>query len=204
MPVSSEVEVCNIALGAIGAKSLITDLDPTQGTEERHCALFFNATREMVLRDKDWPFARKTIALVQLTDDPIPGWDYRYQYPTDCLAARKVINSTDAITPQKFELGISDDLNDKNIFSNQESAYLQYTARVTITPMYDSNFIFALAYALAARLAMPLTKKPAMQSSMQQQYMSLLSMAATNAANEEHQGDIESKYVSEISTARGG
>lgn len=199
---TTEAEICNIALGAIGAKSLITALDPNEGVEARHCTLFYEVTRNALLRSHDWQFARRTVALALTSEDLPPEWDYGYQYPNKCMRIHRVRSAADRITPQKYQLGANEALNKKLIYTDQEDAYIVYTAVIENTTLFDYSFVNCLAFAMAIKLAMPLTKKPGIQKAMQDAYLSAWSMAIANDANEQHQGDQDALYVSEATAAR--
>ena len=95
---TSEVDICNRALSAIGTRSTISSISPSDGSNEANqCALLYYPTRDALLRSAHWDFARRQVALSQLkasTDVPntcpIP-WAYEYAYPADCLKARYII-----------------------------------------------------------------------------------------------------------------
>jgi hypothetical protein len=52
------LDFCKQALGEIGTRSTITSLDPSDGSQEAYyCNLFFESTRDQVLRAAHWNFA---------------------------------------------------------------------------------------------------------------------------------------------------
>ncbi len=89
--------ICNQALGEMGARAQITDFltDTTQAG--KMCRLFYNPTRQALLRSAPWGFARKTAALTSislLTDNPqgsVYPWLDMYEYPADCLKMRYIL-----------------------------------------------------------------------------------------------------------------
>src|SRR5690606_20126939 len=60
--------------------------------EARTFARLWDPMRDLVLSARDWPFAIKAQALALDPEDPLPGWQYRYPRPADCLTALAVTN----------------------------------------------------------------------------------------------------------------
>lgn len=107
---TSEVDICNQALGAAGARSTISSLTPSDGSEEaNNCALYYGRTRDSLLRSALWNFAKKpgTLSLIKAAPgtpenpttaagpwsnaQPSPGWAYAYALPPDCLRIRRLL-----------------------------------------------------------------------------------------------------------------
>lgn len=109
---ASEVSICNQALVASGARTQINSInDPT--TAARTCKLFYEDTRDELLREAQWGFADKFVTLsllsylpgapgfpndtgantgsVWLPTYPAPGWLYQYAYPEDCVKTNFII-----------------------------------------------------------------------------------------------------------------
>lgn len=94
---TSEVVLCNRALAAIGTRSTISSITPSDGSEEANqCSLLYYPVRDQLLRSAHWDFARAQNYLAQLKSSqdtnstcPVP-WAYEYAYPSDCLKARYI------------------------------------------------------------------------------------------------------------------
>lgn len=102
---SSEVDVCNLALANIGTRSTIAALTE-DSNEARACNLWYATTRDEVTGMAFWNFARKTVNLSLIKsapgtptnpsatgtawtpDWPAPPWLYEYAYPSDCIQMR--------------------------------------------------------------------------------------------------------------------
>lgn len=105
---TSEVNICNRALQAIGARTTIAALTE-QSVEARNCNLIYQDTRDQVLAMAYWNFAQKTDYLALLksapatpsnpsatatqwsTAYPAPPWLYQYAYPSDCIQMSKIV-----------------------------------------------------------------------------------------------------------------
>jgi len=185
---ASEVEICNLALSHIG-KYHINSLADAQ-KESIECRLLYPRARDSVLRDHPWNFARKQLTLGELTETYV-NWDYAYQYPVDCLLALEIYNPSGSDDQIPFEIGISADLNSRVILTNHEQAVLIYTAAVTNPNIFDSVFIDAMAYRMAADLALPLRGDPQVQQAMLNLYAGLLGRAQTVNANEQFQDPVD-------------
>lgn len=105
----SDVAICNRALSAIGARAGVTSLVPgaDQSNAAIQCSLLYDETRQEVLREARWNFARKEALLTLLKTAPIvtPGytptssvvfwpfmpWWHEFAYPSDCLQFQMII-----------------------------------------------------------------------------------------------------------------
>ena len=111
---TSESDICNMALGEMGARSTIASLsDPSP--EGLYWSLYFRPLRQQLLRTARWAFARKTAQMSLLGTQfanpptcPVP-WQFKYAYPSDCLSVRYVLppppqlsTSTDPAVGQQF------------------------------------------------------------------------------------------------------
>lgn len=92
---ASEVDICNLALSHIRAAS-ITSLS---GTDVRSvaCNRQYAVTRDAVLRDHAWGFAKKRKVLI-LIEDTYAGWDYAYLHPADCIVAHEIYDLDGSLT----------------------------------------------------------------------------------------------------------
>jgi len=86
---TSEVEICNLALSNIRAGS-INSLDESS-FQAQQCKLKYPFMRNRLLTEMSWSFNHKIKALSLLTDD-IFNWNYAYQYPSDCLKIDRLIS----------------------------------------------------------------------------------------------------------------
>lgn len=152
----SAVDIANIALSHIGADAVVTSLSPTDGSvESGHCARFLPIARQAALATHDWSFARRRVALAELTNDST-SWLYKYQTPSDCLRARKILALDDINDPERNG-AIFDKFGDA-LYTNQYQATLVYTTDVTDTTKYPADFVTALGMLLASYLAGPIVK----------------------------------------------
>lgn len=215
---ASIVEICNLALSNIRAKS-INSL--TEGSiEAQQCALKFPIVRDMLLRDTPWQWANTLKPLALLADDPLQ-WSYAYQYPSDCVNLQYVtadfafrsqdadgidfryLNQISFVEPDKrvpFEVRNID--GNRVVLADQTEAYAFYTKRVTDPNLYDPQFIMAFSWYLAAELAVPIMGGDIgmkMRADALQMYTNLIGAAIASNGNEQ---DRPVRRQSDIITAR--
>ncbi|MEO8207135.1 MAG: hypothetical protein ABI615_13220 [Chthoniobacterales bacterium] len=78
---ASETSICNLALGRLGNESILSTDDDSESA--RVCKLFYEPTRDEVLRAHRWKFATVLASLARLTTAPAFGWACQYQLPTE-------------------------------------------------------------------------------------------------------------------------
>lgn len=182
---ANEIDICNIALSRAGAGSIESLTEKTR--EARACKLHLDLARDSALRDHDWEFARKQASLALLTET-VEGWSYVYAYPADCIAAREIFNSAKVGEEDRvpFEVGMSSTGNTRVILTNQASAALIYTSKVTNPVLFDPIFSDALAWRLAAELAVPLRGETSLQQAFMRTALGVINSAKAVGANERH------------------
>ena len=157
---ATEVQICNIALSRIGQNQGIDSL-AEKSQAAALCDLHYEQCRDDVLSEFDWPFAESRIFLADLGSPP-EAWGYRYAYPADCLKARYIAlpGMENPPAQSRIPFKVVNAGNSRAVLTNQEQAELVYTMRVTNTGLFSSPFVSALAWRIAAELAMGLTSKP--------------------------------------------
>lgn len=178
----SVVEICNLALSHAAAGGPIASL--TEASEPaRACRLNYGPSRQTLLRAHPWGFAarRRTLALLA-SGDPASGYQYRYQYPSDCVALRAVLGGGVA---SRWVIGVSDDGAARVVDTDAVAAVALYTADVEAVALFDPLFTESLAWLLASRLAMPLTGKRDVMRDCWQVYQQHLQSARTHDAQED-------------------
>lgn len=106
---TTDVEICNRALGAMGAKNRIQSVLNDPSAEGRACATYYAPTLRELLRAAHWDFARDAAYLsllkalpgtpenqtsgnaTWLPSYPQPPWLYSYAYPSVAVAVRYIV-----------------------------------------------------------------------------------------------------------------
>jgi len=180
---ASEVQIAKLALQHIGDRYDISDLDEAS-VEAEQVNLVLDDTRDALLRQHPWNFAKKFSTPAALTGTVPGNWDYMYLYPADCLKMGGIVNPLgDEQPPIRFEAARNSD-GTRVVLTNQDDAELWYTARITDPTDFDPEFTLALSYVIAARIAMPLIGDRAISADLFTQARNVLSSAWETDANE--------------------
>lgn len=187
MAISSEVNVYNLALNAVGARDNISS--PSESSREAEvCGLWYSPVRDLILAAAPWPEALEIGYLAQLkeadedgdgvwaADDPRPGYQYAYAAPADMIHPRYMTDFS------RF-LMTAYSSNRKAFHSNTAQAALAYTKRLESIAVWSPQLQMAVVYGLAAHICMPLTGKPARAKRLAEQANEILTVARETAAN---------------------
>lgn len=193
------VDICNLALTWLG-KNTINSVEYERGNsaEAQRCKLAFDPTKESVLRDHPWNFATRIEALALVSGQTVPGWNYVYIYPKNCLFHRKVFNIATVNFTQKQPYRVIGSNTSSNclVLCNLEQAYMEYTANVQDPTLFDASFVDAFVWKLAAQLALPLVGDANLGTKMMNTYQIVLKQAKINNASEGYQEQPQtSKYI---------
>lgn len=178
----SKAGICNVALGHLGINRLITDFDADESKQAQACRTHYDLALEVTLKAHRWPFAQRIVALATISGFESDVWTYAYRAPSDYLKAH-TINRTEA-NPigERFEPGGDD--SGGIIYTSAEDAILDYTARLAQPGIYPADFVEALAYQLAIRVAQPLSAEESLRQVARDGYRNAVREAMATAANE--------------------
>lgn len=152
---SSELDICNMALSHLGVSTEIQNLATERSKEAQACRRFFENARDEVLRDFDWSFARRREVLALVETDPNTDWHYSYRKPAGAVAVRSLPNDAGIrvdTTASRVVFVEGSDATGELIFTDQTDAEVSYTHRETDPEKFPPDFVSALALLLAARI----------------------------------------------------
>lgn len=198
----SKVQICNLALLRLG-QAQIQDLEE-KSTEANYCNALYDDVRKEVLRDHSWNFATAIATPAVLSDENPPDWAYVYNQPSKCLRVIELIPAAtsandvttlgwaDSIASSNYFAGSVEGADDTipmevrgdKILTNALDIAVKYTYDITDPTLFDSLFVTAFSYRLAADLAMPITGDLTKQQAMFQMYERLDYKAAGKDATE--------------------
>lgn len=197
---STEAELCNIALGRIGQRQYIDALTEAT-TEAEACAVYYGHARDVVLASFPWPWATRRAVLAVLSDDEDdadarPGWAFTYALPADCVTVLRLHDeeagergfTAETRIPFKLEHDPVSGL--RVLLTDLENAELLYVAKLELVGLFPPLFADAVAWRLAADLALVLPVKPQVGLAMEQRYE--LALAKAGAAEfRQAQADVQ-------------
>jgi len=210
--VATEIDICNLALAALGDEATVVSIDPPEGSAQAdHCAQWYPIARDVILEAHDWKFATRR-AFGQLRMSPTPSWGYAYGKPNGALRIRAVLppNTTNDVrdglflNQQPFDVETLED-GTEVIVTDQEQAVIRYTALDVDVGKFPPLFTQALIHLLASYLAGPVLKNEAGRAEARAQlqlYQAWLLKAQASDANQWHRD--EHDHVAQQLAARGG
>lgn len=160
---SSSTAICNLALQRLGVSNLIADLDEDT-PEAEACALWYDQKLEELLKRARWSWATRRALLAEIAtpDERLSElYTYVYALPTDCLKPLELSAGTSAPSAAerpKWRPEWDSSTDAQVLCTEQEDAVLVYVAKIEVVTRYPADFVSALAWSLAAELALPLLK----------------------------------------------
>lgn len=205
---NTKTSVFNDALNNLGVGGVTIDTEVSVAAQL--LSSNYDACRQEVLSQLDWPFATVVKPLVLSGNyTPPPDWLFAYTYPTQALAVWKVYNAAIIFSPQLIEQSVivpyappisnilsyqkygepfnrvlDPDGQQQIILTNCQSAYARMTYDLPDPGMWDTHFTKVMAWYLASEVAMDLTGRDDLAEKMAMGYNTSLSEAKRLAATE--------------------
>jgi len=156
----NRTDICNMALSIINRQRIDSLQDSSE--EAKTCAIYYEHTRRRLLKMYNWGFARRIEKLAE-RETTVPGWDFCYGYPAECLTLQLVFDENHArdreMVRQDFQI-VTVTGNDRVIGTDVALAWAEFTTDIKNTESFSEEFVEALTRMLAANLAVPLTGNP--------------------------------------------
>lgn len=141
----SAVDICNLALQRLGAKTITSLSDDS--TAARECNRVYEHARDSELRAHPWSFARARASLAADSTDPAFGYAKQYTLPADFLRLLPTRDQQDL----QIEGG-------KILTDDGAPLKIVYIKRETDTNKFDQLFVDLLVARIARDLAEKITQ----------------------------------------------
>lgn len=192
MALIDKTKICNMALERIGS----TPVANINGMDPKSIALRnnYDAARVEALASAPWSCAKLWKVGVKV-ETPMPPWSFAYSYPSDALRIIEIqrYDSKEKAIPFKVSRqpgGVGLQIN-----TDRDAATFIYTVDVENPADFDYDFIDALAWLLASKIAMPITKSLQVQANAAQNWSVKRAIAAADDANQDEEDvDLEPFY----------
>ena len=183
----SKVQIFNIVLRNLGVSISIQNIDQAD-VNTTTLKTFYDLALQQALKDFDWNFA-STIRELSLTGNASdnPKYEYEYDYPNDCLAARELVNNADEKT--NFQVASNFTTKSRVINTNITPAYLRYTRRVDNEAEFTAEFIMAFSWYLAFLSALAITGSDSKRSEAFKIYNGMKLEGIVSNANEGYEDE---------------
>ena len=185
------IEICNLALGAIGAPTIL-NFDAA-GELPNRCRELLPVCRDRLLRSFVWSFSLTSAPLQQDATAPaVPEFPIGCQVPGDMIRAFR-LESRDPYL-----------LRGRRIFVAKLPQSLVYCRRIEDTSLFDTAFADALVYAIAAELAIPATRDANLANYLRGEFRERIAAARDFGAIENHhEFQLGDRYSSFLEARRG-
>jgi hypothetical protein len=163
--------------------------------EEKTCARWYDVSRESLLREYNWNFA-KTRAVLMRTGTPLFDYTDSYTLPADCLK----VYSIGGTSPLDFESDF--DIEGRTIVINNSGSNalnLRYIRNVIDVSQFDPLFIEALGLKLALNMTYKYTQKKSIVEAMN---IRLINMVQSAAQVDNQERPTQFRNVSKVLRAR--
>lgn len=182
MPGFSKPAICNIAIGNVAVNRLIVDFDNDTSSQAQLCRTYYNLALETALLARRWKFAQYEVAPGVIAGFESERWQYAYRMPADALRVHTVNATMDNPEGEPFEVG--GDATGGVIYTDVADATIQYTANVTNTGLYSTDFVASLGWRLAMYIAPGLSASENLRQAAKVGYEHSITEADTAAGNE--------------------
>jgi hypothetical protein len=166
---ATQVEICNMALGLLGAENIVTISDNTRVAKV--CSTFFNNTVLNLLRSHNWNFAMKRATLTAEVLPPAFEYKYSFAKPTDYLRVVSFYN---------YEYSFKEEGN--YILLNQGTVQMKYIRNDIVVADYDDSFVACLASKLAHLMCYQITQSITLVPVIEKMHKEDLAQARRNNA----------------------
>lgn len=219
----TSTDIANLALAHCGVSKPIGNILTEKSLEGQMCRTFFDISRQDVLREFPWFFARKMVAPALVANQPTNEWLYAYQYPSDALRLTRFMSwrlsndTRQSRVPYTVMQPVAATL---STLSPQPSAYsqttglwiytnwpgvnvslptiIEYTFDNQNVSQWPPDFIIALSYRLASLMVMTLTSgdpQKYKQDIMGEYQMRISESKADNLNEEQRPEEPQSEFI---------
>ena len=144
-----------MTLGRLGNYGTISDIDSPQNDKETVFSLWYDVTRQTLLKEvmPNFAITRKRESLLGTNTDDDFGYEFYYAYPNDCLRLLGVGNIKDKKNDYTVENG--------RIYTGEEyesGLPIRYVKDVKDVSLWDSAFKELMSYGLAKNVCLSITQ----------------------------------------------
>lgn len=190
---SSDVDICNMALANIGGTPIMSMKE--QGKSADACRLRFEESRLQTLSACLWNFASMWKRGVLMNVQAKPPYSRAYAYPADALKLFEILRDSPEDPKVPYEVTDNPDGEGKLIHTDHSAPVFVYNRDKTDPSDFSIEFREAMAWLLASKIAMPVTKDMKKQQESYKMFIAATSTAV--AANHNESGrdmDITPSY----------
>ena len=166
MAITSKVELCTLGLGHLGNYGTLSNIDTPTNDKEKTFALWYDITRQALLKQVMPNFALARRKISQLLTTQAFGYTYAWEYPADCL---KVLGISDVDQVGRYVYSVEGNV----IYSDDpwdDGLELRFIKDITDVNSMSPEFKMLLSWALAGNTAMTITQSVEKTAMIQKQF----------------------------------
>lgn len=188
---STDVDICNLALARLGDPATISSIDPPEGSAQAdHCARFYPMARDAVLTAHPWRFAISRKRLAKLAEAPVGTEANYFALPSDCLRLVSVHDAGE-VTPwdenfldlPPLTYTVEMRASAKVLLCHASDVFVRYVSVRTPESVFPPDVVDAIGWLLASYLAgtmVPGTSGTQLSAQLTQAYQGALRLAIAN------------------------
>ncbi|MEG1825115.1 MAG: hypothetical protein RRY12_10775 [Cloacibacillus sp.] len=181
---TSDINICNMALGNIGAEPIISFEDESQTA--RICKMHYEHVIDYLLAGHPWGFNRRLIALIESSETKAAGWNYLYVYPVEALNINRIFSAKSSSERSDFIITLGEKRRIACNLPPDGSVYAECRVAVEDVSLWPPQFVEVVVWLLASRLALSLARSSEVAQSCVAMYQQALGEACALCANESH------------------
>lgn len=167
---TTATEICNIALGWLGASRISSLAIEEDSKEWLLCSENYDPLRRAVLEEREWTFAVTRKVVNPDTAAPVFGHEKMFRKPPDSLRIltvhdNSVIRPQPVTSPQVSARGVHEipqadgwQVEGNYILASADVVYVRYNKDISDVGVFSAAFIQAFAQRMAAEFALPITE----------------------------------------------
>lgn len=149
-----QIQIINLSLAKLADGNSVQNLTESS-TEAMQARAHWDVALHSALAEHPWDFAKRQRRLAPLDEDvSLSEYEYHFSYPADCIYIRRVYPTSRTFDGVPYAVGLSFDGNQRIIKCNHIDAAAEYTFAAPPTTSFPMPFVSALAWRLAAEIAM--------------------------------------------------
>ncbi|MCK5016307.1 MAG: hypothetical protein KAS32_04470 [Candidatus Peribacteraceae bacterium] len=198
----SVTKICNLSLSDIGSKR-INNYDTDTSPEAIQCRTHYEPIRDALIRSHYWPFAAARSTLTQDATDPDFEWDNQFILPNDFMYLRSIFEDNNEPNRNSRR---SHAIEGRRFLTNDSTAKIRYTKKVTDVTEFDPLFVQVLVLQLDLKLITGLAKTDTqLKESIKDDLKLLMPSVRTLSRQEANLEGRETKYTwVDVRATRGG
>lgn len=168
MSQATDVKIANIALSHLGDYRINLLTEATE--QARKVNAIYSLTRDSLLFDHPWNFAKKRADLAANVTAPTWGYDTAFDLPSDLIRILEIDEASPRDVDHKIE--------GNQLLVNDTTCSIGYIFRVTDPTKFSDGFVECLALLLAGKLAYSITRSRGMREQLMGEFAAKFSQVA--------------------------